>query len=860
VTATLENEVNMQRLTLEKALSEALNAAEQAKLARAKAKETICSPTLDATKVKSAAEEAKSFATNAKLALERANCAADFLSLENRAEFTKMIKEAEDVVGEAKEAEHFTSLVEQVMIAHDIVAEAMSASNLAKEAAEQATELNNNLVEKSFSSLTILEATKSAESSAVEAEEKSKESEIIISKLIDDLKTCDNVINENSTEEFETYSKSVSRAIEMAGLVKKAANETDTNLTNIFSETFEILKKASSEAVEAAESAKSKLRDIRQASEAVSDEYTTLEVLIDTAEFAKSEIENISHAAQVAEKAAATTNCIFAAGKFGDKDAIALVRAADTAAEEAMEASKSAASLAFTLAAKQSSAEALEAAKLGKSANEKISEFVKSISKDDVTLEEVEDVIMLAEVAASEANNAAELAKTAAISAKLAAENATTVAAIAVAAIAEAAAEEALEFAQSASNSLLTVNHQKELLKKAELEKIEVAKRVAEAEKRVAEAERQLELERIEKAKRLAEEQRLAELERIAEEERQLEAAKRAEAERLLEEQRRAEQERLAELARIEAAKRLAEAQRIEEERKRIEAERLAEYHRIEEAKLLAFDEAVAYEASHIAGNDPPVFYGGRKNVQIQQIQKFLIENIKYANIKKFLNDKPPYIQMDLTASKVSNLEGAKQDQISNEVTEIFPGLHLGSFLTLSENCIAKHGIATVVEVSKELHDVPAVGTVTHLQTNGASTDESFDKIADRVEEARKEGGSTLISCEENTGLAATLSIAYAIKYKGMTARVASKTVSKRRPKAGLDQTTLIKLSAWEWKLRRKQLYKNTMNMVATWLPMVSVLALLCLALRLFQDEIERQHQEEKTTPEYEYFHILKWP
>ena len=203
---------------------------------------------------------------------------------------------------------------------------------------------------------------------------------------------------------------------------------------------------------------------------------------------------------------------------------------------------------------------------------------------------------------------------------------------------------------------------------------------------------------------------------------------------------------------------------------------------------------------------------------------------------------------------------GAKQDQISNEVTEIFPGLHLGSFLTLSENCIAKHGIATVVEVSKELHDVPAVGTVTHLQTNGASTDESFDKIADRVEEARKEGGSTLISCEENTGLAATLSIAYAIKYKGMTARVASKTVSKRRPKAGLDQTTLIKLSAWEWKLRRKQLYQNTMNMVATWLPMVSVLALLCLALRLFQDEIERQHQEEKTTPEYEYFHILKWP
>jgi len=48
----------------------------------------------------------------------------------------------------------------------------------------------------------------------------------------------------------------------------------------------------------------------------------------------------------------------------------------------------------------------------------------------------------------------------------------------------------------------------------------------------------------------------------------------------------------------------------------------------------------------------------GRKNVQIQQIQKFLIENIKYASIKRFMNDKPPYLQADLTASNVSNLEG----------------------------------------------------------------------------------------------------------------------------------------------------------------------------------------------------------
>merc|ERR1712096_506119 len=142
-----------------------------------------------------------------------------------------------------------------------------------------------------------------------------------------------------------------------------------------------------------------------------------------------------------------------------------------------MEASNSAASLAFTLSAKQASAEALEAAELGKSANEKISGFVRDISKDDVTLEEVENVILLAEAAAAEANKAAETAKSAAISAKLAAENATTVPAIAAATIAEAAAEEAMEFAQSASNGKIAINHQKEVLIKAELEKIEVAKR-----------------------------------------------------------------------------------------------------------------------------------------------------------------------------------------------------------------------------------------------------------------------------------------------------------------------------------------------------------------------------------------------
>ena len=193
-------------------------------------------------------------------------------------------------------------------------------------------------------------------------------------------------------------------------------------------------------------------------------------------------------------------------------------------------------------------------------------------------------------------------------------------------------------------------------------------------------------------------------------------------------------------------------------------------------------------------------------------------------------------------------------------MSEVFPRVHLGSFLTLSENCTTKHKIATVIEISREVHDIPAVDAVIHIQMNGAATEESFDKIADNIANTKNEGSNALISCEESTGLAATLSIAYAIKYEGMSVKDASKNVSKRRPKAELDQTTLIKLSAWERKLRHKQLCQKTMQMLTAWLPMVSVLGLLCLALRLFQDEIERQHQMEKETPEYEYFHILKWP
>merc|ERR1719154_743833 len=386
------------------------------------------------------------------------------------------------------------------------------------------------------------------------------------------------------------------------------------------------------------------------------------------------------------------------------------------------------------------------------------------------------------------------------------------------------------------------------LFEKAEKERIEIAKRVAEAERRVAEAERMAELERISKAEQLAEKERLAMLERIETEKKLQEELKIAEANKLMEQQRILEEKRKLELQKIEIAKMLAEVEKAEEERKQAEAEQLAEYERIKKARRIAFEEAIVMKASEIATKEPSAFFGGRKNEQTKKIQKLLTENIPF-------QETAPTPIIEVFTLK----DTAHQDQLSKEVTEVFPGVHLASFLTLSESRLTAYRIDTVVEVASELHDL-ATEAVVHIKQEGVDTEDNFHNIADKIACTINKGGKVLISCEDSTGVAATLSVAYAVKYQGIRVKNAAKSISKKRPQADLDPTILIKLSAWQWKLRREQLFQQTLQVVATWLPMLSMLGLLCLALKLFQDEIEQQHQMEKITPEYEYFDILKWP
>merc|ERR1712106_183280 len=161
------------------------------------------------------------------------------------------------------------------------------------------------------------------------------------------------------------------------------------------------LQRASSRAVEAAEVAKFALVRTKQSAGMISED-STLEELVEAAALGKVEAENANQAAKSAQSAAATTKDIEEVALFNNKASIKVVKVATVAAEEAIEASKLAADLAFTLLAKLASAEALEAAKQGKWSEQRVLEAVRKVNTGEVTLEEVEEAVCLAETAADE--------------------------------------------------------------------------------------------------------------------------------------------------------------------------------------------------------------------------------------------------------------------------------------------------------------------------------------------------------------------------------------------------------------------------------------------------------------------------
>ena len=101
-----------------------------------------------------------------------------------------------------------------------------------------------------------------------------------------------------------------------------------------------------------------------------------------------------------------------------------------------------------------------------------------------------------------------------------------------------------------------------------------------------------------------------------------------------------------------------------------------------------------------------------------------------------------------------------------------------------------------MIEVTIEYHAIP-VCDVLHIYVSDAGVNETFEKIADIVADARKFCRKVLIISDDGTGMAATQCMAYALKYSEFSVKKASKLLSKKRSNARLYRTILVKLDTW---------------------------------------------------------------
>jgi len=367
-------------------------------------------------------------------------------------------------------------------------------------------------------------------------------------------------------------------------------------------------------------------------------------------------------------------------------------------------------------------------------------------------------------------------------------------------------------------------------LKAAEEERLRIEEEMrlkAEEEARLK-AEEEARIKAEEEAKQRAIE---AAQKKIAEEE---EIAKRiAEAERRI-----AEQERLQEIERVERARQEEELRKIREEKRRSYEENLVKYEKI-----------ISAEAELISGTHPPAFFGGRKFEQIEKIKTFLRATI---SLQQFINDPCSFNVL---------LQGLKNEELSKDVTELFPRINIANFLTVSGWMLEKNNIETVIEVSDFSQENDHLKSVLHVDAQNADGEENFNLIADLIEQKKLTDSSVAIICEKGPQVAATLSLTHPIKYDGVKTSKAAEIVLKKKPSIQLDERIMRKLKLWEWKVRKERMIRRTVELTASQLPLMSVMALFWLGLRMLQDKVEREHRrDEKDLCDYDYFDIIRWP
>ena len=198
---------------------------------------------------------------------------------------------------------------------------------------------------------------------------------------------------------------------------------------------------------------------------------------------------------------------------------------------------------------------------------------------------------------------------------------------------------------------------------------------------------------------------------------------------------------------------------------------------------------------------------------------------------------------------------------MSHEVTELFPGINVASYLTVSESALDRKSIETVVEVSEKIQEHNQLKSILHVDRENAETEENFHLIADLVEQKRRSEASVGIICEESAQLAAALCLTHPIKYDGIETFKAAQIVLKKKPQMKLDDKLLAKMKKWERKVRKERFLKRSVEVAASQLPLLSVVGLFWLAMKILQDKVEREHRAEGRDPaEYDYFDILRWP
>ena len=203
---------------------------------------------------------------------------------------------------------------------------------------------------------------------------------------------------------------------------------------------------------------------------------------------------------------------------------------------------------------------------------------------------------------------------------------------------------------------------------------------------------------------------------------------------------------------------------------------------------------------------------------------------------------------------------GLKFDQLSKDVIEIFPKICISNLLTATTDVLEKRFIETVIEVSDCCQENYHLKSVLHVDSEQVDSEESFNLIADLIEQKKQSDNNVAIVCEKGKKLAATLALTHPIKYDGYKTKNAAELVLRKVPNLNLDEKIMEKLKKWEWKVRKERMIKRSVEMAASQLPLLSVMALFWFGLRMLQEKVEKEHRREREGCDYDYFDIIRWP